>query len=123
MRIYIAGPYNPVNAKNKHEAIQIAAKNVYRAVEAAITLIERGHYPFVPHLTHYIHIHPSCPRDYGEWWYEYDMTFLEMWAEALLYLAPSKGADKELEKAKELGLRIFYSIDEVPDISNSALSE
>ena len=51
------------------------------------------------------------------------MTFLEIWAEALLYLAPSRGADKELERAKELGLRIFYSIDEIPDISNKAPSK
>ena len=115
MRIYIAAPYNPVGAKDKHEAIQLAAKNVSRAIEAAIALIEKGHYPFVPHLTHYIHTHPSCPRDYGEWWYEYDMTFLDHWAEALLYLAPSKGADAELQHAKEIGLKIFYSVDEVPD--------
>ncbi len=35
--------------------------------------------------------------------------------DALLYLAPSRGADIELEEAKRLGLRVYYAEDEVPD--------
>jgi len=115
MRVYIAGPYSPRKSRTKHEALQEVSKNVQRAIEAAIALIEKGHYPYVPHLTHFIHINPKCPKDYGpSWYYEYDKTFLEHWAEALLYLGSSEGADRELELAKKLGLKIFYSLDEVP---------
>ena len=116
LRIYVAGPYTP-KSKNPHAAIQEAAQNVHRAITVALVLISKGHYPFVPHLTHYIHTNPMCKRDLGEeFYYRYDNTFLEHWAEALFYMGPSKGADAELTLAKKLGLKIFRSFDEVPEV-------
>jgi len=114
LRIYIAGPLTPRNC-SLHDAPRIAQRNVDKAIEIANALIEKGHYVFVPHLSYYIHIHRSCKRDYGEWWYEQDFTFLKYWANALFYIGPSKGADMELELARKLGLKIFYSLEEVPD--------
>jgi hypothetical protein len=119
-RIYIAGPYAPRNC-SLHQAAQEAQRNVDRAIGAANQLIDYGHFVFVPHLSHFIHIHPSCLRDYGSWWYEEDNTFLEHWATALLYLAPSFGADNELDLAQRLGLKIFYHVSEVPDLNNPPL--
>jgi len=116
LRIYIAGPYCPRNC-SLHDAARIAQHNADRAIEIANALIEKGHYVFVPHLSHYIHTHYSCKRDYGEWWYEEDLTFLEHWAEALFYIASSKGADLELRRAQELGLIIFTSLDQVPKVN------
>ncbi|MHA1280806.1 MAG: hypothetical protein ACTSQ8_26965 [Candidatus Helarchaeota archaeon] len=115
LRIYVAGPYSP-KSDNKHTCIQEVAHNVDRAVRIGLILISKGHYPFIPHLTHYIHTNPFCKTDLGSWYYEYDLTFLYHWAEALYYIAPSKGADRELEIAKKLGLKIFYSLDEVPEV-------
>ena len=112
MRIYIAGPYCPQNC-SLHEAAKVAQTNVDKAIEVANRLIERGHFVFVPHLSHYIHTHYSCKRDYGDWWYEEDNTFLTHWAEAIFFIGSSKGADMELELAKKLGLKIFHSIGEV----------
>jgi len=112
LRIYVAGPYTPTT-KNLHDAAREAHQNVQRAIKIALELIRKGHYPFVPHLSHYIHL--NCELDLGDWWYEYDNTFLEYWAEALFYIAPSKGADAELKLAEKLGLRIFRSLDEVPE--------
>jgi len=112
MRIYIAGPYTP-RSEHKHVAIREAAHNVHVAIVSAIKVLEKGHIPYVPHLTHYIHTNPECKREYN--WYAIDDTILEHWAEALLYLGSSPGADHELELAKELGLRVFMSIDEIPD--------
>ena len=118
MRIYIAGPYCPTGT-TLHDASRIAQRNVDKAIEIANSLIEKGHDPFVPHLTHYIHTHYSCKRDYGDWWYRHDNTFLEHWAEGLFYICSSKGADLELRLAKELNLKIFYSLEEVPCESKS----
>jgi len=118
MRIYIAGPYTP-NSNNKHHCIQEAAHNVDRAVRIGIELIEKGHYPFVPHLSHYLHVNPACKGDLGQaFYYEYDNSFLIYWAEALFFIAPSKGANAELELAKKLGLKIFYSLDDVPEVNS-----
>ena len=112
MRIYIAGPYAPTDT-TLHNASRKAQQNVDKAIEVANALIEKGHYVFVPHLSHYIHIHYSCKRDYHEWWYKEDNTFLEHWAEALFFIGESKGANQELELARKKGLVIFTSLDEV----------
>jgi hypothetical protein len=116
-RIYIAGPYCPKDC-SLHDAARIAQHNTDKAIEIANALIEKGHFVFVPHLSHYIHVHYSCKKDYGYFWYEEDNTFLKTWATALFYISPSKGADMELELAKELGFKIYYSLDEVPYVEN-----
>jgi len=112
MRIYIAGPYCPKNC-SLHDAARIAQVNVDKAIEVANKLIEKGHFVFVPHLSHFIHIHYSCKRDYGKWWYEEDNTFLTHWAEAIFFIGSSRGADAELELATKLGLKIFHILEEV----------
>lgn len=112
-RVYVAGPYCPTGC-SLHSASKIAQQNVDKAIEAGNRIIEKGHFVFIPHLSHFVHIHYSCKKDYDGWWYEEDNTFLEHWANAFLYLGSSKGADSELKLAKERNLRIFYSINDVP---------
>ena len=129
LRIYVAGPYNPVNCST-HGAAQQAQRNVDRVIKAANQIHDKGHYAFVPHLSRYLHIHYSCKVDRGVWYYDYDNTFLDLWANAFLYLAPSKGADDELARfERRVALNqhtpaffrqpmpIFYDVDEIPDIS------
>ena len=53
--------------------------------------------------------------DYG-WFMALDRTYIDNWATALLYLAPSPGADQELAWAEELELVVWRSIDEVPRV-------
>jgi hypothetical protein len=118
LRIYVAGPYCPMLC-DLHDASRLAQRNTDVAIVIGNALIEKGHFVFVPHVSHYIHTHASCKRDYGEWWYDEDMTFLDHWATALYYISPSKGADLELQKAQQLGLKIFRSLDEVPEIPKS----
>jgi hypothetical protein len=113
LRIYIAAPYNPTGCDN-HGAARIAQQNVDRVIAAANLIHDKGHYAFVPHLSHYLHIHYSCSKDRGVWYYEYDNTFLDLWANAFLYLMPSPGADQELQRAKDRELLIFNRIDEIP---------
>ena len=120
LRIYIAGPYLPINC-SIHDAARVAQHNVDRAIEVAHALIERGHYPFIPHLSHYLHIHHSCQRDYGgDFYYKYDNTFLDNWAEALFFIASSKGASAELERAKKRNLIIFYDLEEVECVTTKS---
>lgn len=119
MRIYIAGPYCPMNC-TLHDAARVAQHNTNKAIEIANALIEKGHYIFVPHLSHYIHTHYSCKRDYtGEYWYREGLSFIEHWANALFYIASSKGADMELLLAKSLGLKIFFKLEDVPRCDTS----
>ena len=109
-RIYIAGSYTAYGA-DPHSALQITQHNIDKAIETANKLIEQGHYVFIPHLSHYVHTHYSCKKDYTSWYLELDMTFLEHWATAI-YVLPnwenSYGTSMELKKAKELGLKIIW---------------
>lgn len=107
MKIYIAGPYT---AENSAEI----ENNVYRAIDLGIKIYKMGHIPYIPHLTHWIDIR-SKETNQNLQWGDY-MIMDDVWLEScdgLLYLGSSKGADIELERAKKLGKKIFYSIDQL----------
>ena len=115
LRVYVAGAYTPHNC-SLHDASRIVQKNVDDAIKIGNKLMAKGHYVFIPHLSHYLHIHESCTVEDASWWYDLDNSFLDCWATALYYVGSSKGADAERDRAKKLGLTIFYSLSEVPDV-------
>jgi hypothetical protein len=107
MHIYVAGPYS---GKNPSEV----EHNVKTAIAAGVEIIRRGHYPYIPHLTHYVDqvkdtvLHLSWD-DHLDW----GLAWLDR-ADALLYLAPSRGANIELDFATKKNKRIFRAIDDIP---------
>ena len=107
LKIYIAGPYS---AETEEER----AKNTESAIDAALILFQKGHFPYIPHLTHWIDKRAKKTNIAMEW--EDYMKWHRPWLEAcdaFLYLDSSKGADLELQAAKDLDKLIFYSIDDV----------
>jgi hypothetical protein len=94
--VYIAGPYTKGDV----------AVNVKNAVMMGNNLRSLGFTPFIPHLTHFWHL----IQEHGiEYWYAYDMEWLEK-CDALFRLpGESVGADKEVERAKQLGIPVFTS--------------
>ncbi len=110
MKIYIAGPYSADTWQQKE-------LNAVKAVKAGLSLFKKGHYPFIPHLFHWA---DDCAIKNGieiTWqeWMEWDIEWL-VECDALLFLGSSPGADIELKAAQELGLKIYYSTDEVPEV-------
>lgn len=102
MRVYIASAYTRGDV----------AINVRNAILAADELIKRGHTPFIPHLTHFWHL--VSPKEV-EFWYEYDNSFIDHWAEALLRLDNmSNGADNEFMRAKRLGIPVYLDLKDLP---------
>jgi hypothetical protein len=107
-KIYVAGPYSSPDAATRRA-------NVDRAVEVSIQLLLRGHYPFVPHLTHFVDEWAQLSgieltwEDYIAW----DVVWLRE-CDALFYLGRSKGADLERRIAEHLGIPVFYAIEDVP---------
>ena len=102
MRVYIASAYSKGDV----------ALNVREVILAADKLVELGHTPYIPHLTHFWHI--ISPKQY-QFWLDYDMSFIDNWAEALLRLNNlSAGADKEVERARVLGLPVYYDMEQLP---------
>ena len=110
LKIYIAGAYSSDTEEGK-------LQNTLKAVDAGIKVFKMGHYPYIPHLTHWvdqrsIEINNLLTyEDYMEW----DDVFLQC-CDAFLYLSKSKGADVELSRAKKMGKIIFYSLKEILEI-------
>jgi len=108
MKIYVAGPYTASTEK----AIQ---QNVNNAIDAAIAIYKKGHFPYIPHLTHWIEMRSKETGDGLKWedYLEMDRVWLEN-CDAILFLSPSKGANLELMHAKKTNKKIYNNLDEIP---------
>ncbi len=104
-RIYIAGP---LSADTEEEMIA----NSEIAQHVAYELIKKGYVPFIPHLSVYTSFRDKV--DY-EWWMKYCFAWLEQ-CDALFFIGESPGANREIARADEIGLRLFYKLDDVPDM-------
>jgi hypothetical protein len=110
LKIYIAGPYTALTKYNIERNVQIA-------IDVGIALFKKGHFPFIPHLTHYVDIrahNTGCLLTWEEFMMR-DLAWLEV-ADAFFYIGESKGADIELEAARSMGLDLYYTLFEVPDV-------
>lgn len=108
MKIYIAGPYGRRAGQDEFTCLI----NVLKAIDAGRTLISLGHNPFIPHLFHYVHREwDDTPNE--DMWLEICLAWVED-CDALLRLSgDSSGANREMERAKELSLPIYFSIEEL----------
>lgn len=110
LRIYIAGPYSG-DTKADIEW------NVKTAIDVGIILYMNGHFPFIPHLTHYVALEAAGRHPALEWedYMRGDLSWL-LSADAMFFIGHSRGADIEWREATKRGLKIFYSFDEIPFI-------
>ena len=115
LRIYVSGPLSADTDEGMFE-------NCQRAVDVGIQLMQKGHYALIPHLSLWTNVRAEVKHGVTfdwDWWMKLDLDLLEC-CEALYYIGSSRGADIELQRAKELGLKIFYSLDEVPEVGEKA---
>jgi hypothetical protein len=114
LKIYIAGPYTAATIYN-------IERNVRTAIDVGIALFKKGHFPFIPHLTHYLDRRADATNNHLTW-EEYmmrDLAWLEV-ADAFFFMGESKGANMELEAAQSYGLDIYYTLSEVPTLSEES---
>lgn len=113
MIIYVAGKYN---APSDGERL----RNTNKAIDFGIEVYKRGHYPHIPHLTHWIEKRmdyngePPRPNDY---WYDFDNLILPQ-CHAFIKICKdgeSKGADAEEILAKKVGLIIFRDLQHIDE--------
>lgn len=97
--VYVAGPYTG----NEEE-------NVATALRAATVLLGAGLYPYVPHLSHYWEAQYA---HHYEVWMELDFGWVRRCDAVLRLPGASKGADREVELARSLGLPVFALVSEV----------
>lgn len=98
-KIFIAGPYTKGDV----------AINVKRAMDIANIIIDLGHAPFCPHLTHFLHMNKAQPY---EKWLAIDAEFLKSCDVVIRISGESNGADKEVSLAKKLGIPVYYGLNE-----------
>lgn len=108
--VFVAGPYSAGTEAQERANIQIAI-DIGRAV------FEKGYYPIVPHLLvreYYVH------GDLGLFGYEPLMRFtlsIVAKCDILLLYKHSPGADREWKMAEQLGKTVYFSVDDLPDLT------
>lgn len=95
MIVYVAGPYTKGDV----------AVNVARAMEIGNEVIAAGYFPFVPHLSHFLHM--QKPQPY-EVWTKMDFAFIEKCDCMIRFLGDSSGADAEVVLADKMGMQVIY---------------
>lgn len=109
--IYVMGPYTAETWDGK-------LRNTQRAMDVGVALIQKGHTPFIPHLTHYL---DERAKQHGielpnTFWYHYDFHWMPLCA-AGFWIASSPGADQERAIMEQLGRPIYTDLNQVPDIN------
>ncbi len=89
--------------------------NIRRGIEAAVALMDRGYVVICPHEKA-LGMEMIAPRSYAEWM-AYDYRCIEA-CDVVLRMSdahgtplPSHGGDLEVEYARKLGIRVYYSLD------------
>ena len=98
--IYIASPYTKGDV----------AANIKRSMIVADKLIALGYCPIVPLMSHFLHMYN--PRPYEDW-LRIEEELVRRSEVVLRIYGASTGADREVKLAKELGIHVVYTIDEV----------
>lgn len=100
IRVYLASPYT----------IGDVAVNVKAQMDMADKLMNMGFAPYVPLLSHFQHI--SHPRPYQSWLI-LDLIWIQKCECVLRFGGESKGADEEVEYAREKDIPVFFSLEEL----------
>lgn len=107
LKIYIAAPYTPKDC-SLHDASRESHHNVQDAISIAEEIIAKGHFPIIPHLSHYVFINTSVEVP-DVYWYELGLAKLED-CDAIYCSSDSRGVKMERRVANEAGIPIISSL-------------
>jgi len=102
-RVYVSGPYT----------LGDPCINTNTAIAAGNAILDAGHAPFVPHLSHFWHT--VTPRSYTDWML-IDLAFVPQCDVLLRLPGVSSGADIEVECANEHKVPVVYSMQELLEL-------
>lgn len=115
MMILIAGPYR----SGTNDDPILIEKNLERLEAVALPLLQKGHLPMIGEWVALPLMKLAGSKEIGdEVWdeiqYPIAHKLLEKCDAVLRIEGASRGADMDVKIAKERGLPVYYSIDEVP---------
>jgi hypothetical protein len=105
-RIYVSGPITKGDLR----------RNIKQATDAGIRLLRLGYAPLVPHLTCYMSGDAPEVLPCGtvhEDWYDSDFSWVAVSHAVLRLPGESDGADRETSLARNFGIPVFDSIDDL----------
>ena len=105
-KVYIASPYTKGDV----------AVNVKTQLDCVDELMTLGFAPFAPLYSHFQHM--AHPRPYTDW-IEIDKVWVLTCDCVLRLEGESSGADGEVKLAKENGIPVYYSINDLVNTYNS----
>jgi hypothetical protein len=100
MIVYIASPYSLGDPE----------ENVRVQIDAAHRLMDLGHTPIAPLLSHFLHLHR--PRPYEDW-LRSDLEIIPRCDMLLRLPGESPGADRETDLAMTLSIPVIYGWDKL----------
>lgn len=111
-RIYVAGKYT-ANTEGKKVV------NVDLATDVAGALFLMGHFPYIPHSLHWVERRlQEVDLILGyEHWMAWGLNWLDA-CDSLFLIDNSPGANRELKRAQERGIKIYTRIVDVPNLTN-----
>ena len=118
MMILIAGPYRG----GTNDDSVLIKKNLDNLESVALPLFRKGHIPMIGECVALPLMHLAGSKEIGDsiWdeiQYPVAHRLLEKCDAVLRLEGASKGADNDVKIAKERGLKIYYSLDEIPDLT------
>ena len=116
MLILIAGPYR----SGTNDDPQLMKQNLDKLESVALPLFRKGHIPFIGEWMTLPLIRLAGSKKIGDKTWEeiqYPVAhrMLEKCDAVLRLSGASKGADEDVRKAKERGLKVYYNLEDVPD--------
>jgi hypothetical protein len=120
MMILIAGPYR---GGTNDDPILIK-KNLEKLESVSLPIFRKGHIPMIGEWVALPLMNLAGSKEIGDsvWdeiQYPIAHRLLEKCEAVFRIEGESKGADNDVRIAKELGLIIYYSLDEIPDLTHS----
>ncbi|WP_231596014.1 DUF4406 domain-containing protein [Sphingobacterium endophyticum] len=116
--ILIAGPYRG----GANDDPILIKKNLDHLESVALPLFRKGHIPMIGEWVALPLMHLAGSKEIGDsvWdeiQYPIAHRLLEKCDAVLRLEGESKGADNDVKIARERGLKIYYNLDEIPDMT------
>lgn len=118
--VLIAGPY----LSGTGGAVEKVAANRARLEALALPIYRRGHLPLVGEWMALPIIHAAGGKVHGDAvfeQYQYPVAerLIERCDAVLRIPGASRGADMDVDRARELGLKVYFDVSELPDRSQA----
>lgn len=118
IRVYVAGKYSDDNVLS-------VLGNIGRGIDLCKELFLKGYAPFCPWLDHQYVLHMTSNERANatvSMFHDYSLAWLEA-SDCVLVIPDrietSRGVQKELARAMEMGMPIYYSMQELFDATNN----